>query len=182
MTIEGKKFSALTEQQKADTRDAIRGYKVYTATISPSYSFQQGPSTLTVGKKYIILSLNDGDNFENVGFIDTGMSFVATGTTPTTWTNGTIVLNLTDYVINISEFENTIGTVDVIYDEDNGSGFKVVCDNIDETSIIFTTCNITDRPYIIFAYFEDGEIFINITDLTNNVSFGNEFTLEIRKY
>lgn len=33
MAIEGKKFSELTEQQKADMRDAIRGYKVYSANI-----------------------------------------------------------------------------------------------------------------------------------------------------
>jgi len=31
---DASKFSALTTQQKADTRDAIRGYKVYTALIT----------------------------------------------------------------------------------------------------------------------------------------------------
>ena len=38
MAIEGKKFSELTAQQKADMRDAIRGYKMYSATISLSGS------------------------------------------------------------------------------------------------------------------------------------------------
>lgn len=39
MATIASKFSALTEQQKADTRDAIRGYKVYTAQISQIEEF-----------------------------------------------------------------------------------------------------------------------------------------------
>lgn len=45
--------------------------------------------TLTIGKRYIIDTFVAGDNFTNVGASSnaSGVSFVATGTTPTTWTN-----------------------------------------------------------------------------------------------
>ena len=43
--MEPKKFSELTEQQKADTRDAIRGYKVYTVLFNQILT---GEPTLTV--------------------------------------------------------------------------------------------------------------------------------------
>lgn len=44
---------------------------------------------LTVGKQYQIVSYVSGDSFTNVGAASnaTGVTFVATGTTPTTWTN-----------------------------------------------------------------------------------------------
>ncbi len=51
---------------------------------------------LVVGKTYNIAALQPGDNFANVGYLADGDDFVATGTTPTTWTNSTSVLNVTD--------------------------------------------------------------------------------------
>jgi len=53
--------------------------------------------TLVVGRSYIIYTLNAGDNFTNVGYVSTGVPFVATGTTPTTWANGTEVFG--DYYV-----------------------------------------------------------------------------------
>jgi hypothetical protein len=45
--------------------------------------------TLTVGKHYTIDTFVAGDDFTNIdGTNESGTSFVATGTTPTTWTNG----------------------------------------------------------------------------------------------
>jgi len=44
--------------------------------------------TLTIGKAYIIDTYVSGDDFTNVGGTNvTGNEFIATGTTPTTWTN-----------------------------------------------------------------------------------------------
>lgn len=51
---------------------------------------------LVVGKTYNIAALQLGDNFANVGYVADGTDFVASGTTPTTWTNSTSVLNVTD--------------------------------------------------------------------------------------
>jgi hypothetical protein len=59
--------------------------------------FQQTTSStsglLVVGTQYIINTVEVGDNFTNVGYIGAGVPFIATGTTPTTWTNGTIVVD-----------------------------------------------------------------------------------------
>lgn len=49
--------------------------------------------TLVVGKKYRIHTFVAGDSFTNVGAGSnaTGVDFVATGTTPTTWTNSSVL-------------------------------------------------------------------------------------------
>lgn len=47
---------------------------------------------LIIGTKYKIVTFATGDVFTNVGGTDvTGAVFVATGTTPTTWTNGSVL-------------------------------------------------------------------------------------------
>ncbi len=50
----------------------------------------QKSGQLVAGTRYTIAEYVDGDNFTNVGAPsnETGASFVATGTTPTTWSNG----------------------------------------------------------------------------------------------
>lgn len=45
-------------------------------------------------KKYVILKLETGDNFSNVGYVSEGTPFIATGTTPTNWTNSTVVTDV----------------------------------------------------------------------------------------
>jgi hypothetical protein len=62
-----------------------------TATVS-----SQTSGTLTIGKPYKIVTFVAGDNFTNVGASSnaSGICFVATGTTPTTWSNGSTVHNL----------------------------------------------------------------------------------------
>lgn len=58
----------------------------------------QTSGSLTVGQKYIILDFNAGDDFTNVGAASnaTGVIFTATGTTPTTYTNGSTLSEATD--------------------------------------------------------------------------------------
>lgn len=53
----------------------------------------QTSGTLTIGETYQIETFETGDDFTNVGASSntTGVVFVATGTTPTTWTNGTAI-------------------------------------------------------------------------------------------
>lgn len=49
--------------------------------------------SLVVGQRYIINSYQSADDFTNVGASSnaTGIEFVATGTTPTTWTNSSVI-------------------------------------------------------------------------------------------
>lgn len=52
--------------------------------------------SLVIGARYLITDFNTGDNFTNVGGTNaTGASFIATGTTPTTWSNGSTLYRLT---------------------------------------------------------------------------------------
>ncbi len=57
----------------------------------------QTSGTLTVGHSYKIITYVASDSFTNVGAISNaqGSTWVATGTTPSTWTNGTTVADLT---------------------------------------------------------------------------------------
>ena len=49
---------------------------------------------LIVGRLYTINDFNAGDDFSNVGAVNnSGSSFIATGSTPTNWTNGSVVSN-----------------------------------------------------------------------------------------
>lgn len=53
--------------------------------------------TLTIGKRYQIQTFVTGDNFSNVGATanETGEIFTATETTPTTWANGSTLIEIT---------------------------------------------------------------------------------------
>lgn len=57
----------------------------------------QTSGTLTVGKRYIILDYNPTDNFTGVGAASdaTGVIFIASGTTPMTWSFGSILTEIT---------------------------------------------------------------------------------------
>ena len=82
---------------------------------------------LTVGKRYLIYTLQLGDDFSNVGYILDTPSFIATGTTPLVWTNSTSVQyqNLT-----YSEIFNDTGAV-LSIDENatNGTRLKLTSTN-----------------------------------------------------
>ena len=74
--------------------DAILGVKEYTALLSETgYSATSG--LLIAGQTYYIASYVAGDDFTNVGGTNvTGNTFVASGTTPTAWTNSSILVSV----------------------------------------------------------------------------------------
>jgi len=65
--------------------------------VGPSWNYASGSTqtngTLVVGRKYIIATYNSGDDFTNVGAASnaTGVIFIATGDTPATWTNSSVL-------------------------------------------------------------------------------------------
>lgn len=65
----------------------------------------QTSGNLVVGKKYRIRSFASGDDFTNVGAASnaTGVEFVATGTTPTTWTNSSSLVMLGNILHAVSD-------------------------------------------------------------------------------
>lgn len=76
-------------------------------------SLTEGP--LEIGVEYFIQALEQGDDFTNVGApqIESGIRFIATGTTPTTWTNGTIVINNDLSKMQLDIQLNTTGAVPI---------------------------------------------------------------------
>lgn len=107
---------------KSASVDQLRGYKVYTALLTQSggddpQGIGSGDLPLVVGVTYMINGGFAGDDFTNVGGplityngeFD-GYYFVATGTIPNNWTNGTgLVYNTGAPVVTV--LENTIGNI-----------------------------------------------------------------------
>lgn len=65
--------------------------------------------TLVKGYRYYIKTFNTGDDFVNVGAATnaSGVTFVATGTTPTTWTNGSVLFRVGRVLdLNFAEASN----------------------------------------------------------------------------
>ena len=64
-----------------------------TFNLGESY---QTSGTLVAGQLYIIQQFAAGDNFSNVGAVAnaTGQAFIASGTTPTTWSNGSKIATM----------------------------------------------------------------------------------------
>jgi hypothetical protein len=159
----------LTERRSASvnaetavyTVDELRGYKVYTALLTQSGGdslIEITSGLLTVGVSYNITSSSTGDDFRNVGgplittddeFLET--YFVATGTTPTNWTNETVLGYNTGAPV-VTVLENTIGNIWFIYSADGeyyinsndlftqDKVFTIVTNNIDwyDTGVVPT--------------------------------------------
>lgn len=84
-------------------------YNIFTAKID--LTIEVAYSVLVVGKQYLIQNLQPGDDFTNVGFppMSTAGIFTATGTTPTDWSHGTEVINITDSQLVVNKLQDTIG-------------------------------------------------------------------------
>ena len=93
------------------------GYDVYAATLTQVAGTTAESGPLVVGRPYRISTYVAGDDFSNVanvleGAINTeGCIFEATGTTPTTWANGSI-LDVFQYIETpLILGTNTIGSI-----------------------------------------------------------------------
>lgn len=86
---------SITSDYANGNHTIIDGVKVYKALLTQTINGSDS-GTLVIGKTYNIETLEVGDDFSNVGYTSEGVDFIATGTTPTVWSNGTFVLNITD--------------------------------------------------------------------------------------
>ena len=101
------------------------GYKVYTALLTQSggsvptfINWDDNPTpTLTIGVTYSIFDNTVGLDMTNVGAPNNnvGTYFVATGTTPANWGNGSLIYDTGAPVVTV--LENTIGNIWWIYEE-----------------------------------------------------------------
>jgi len=99
-----------------DITDTVRPYQVYTALLTQNG--EDDPSTITtpqllvIGQTYQISLCGEGDDFTNIGAPSNTQYtwFVATGTTPAVWANGSnLFTNGAAPVATV--LENTIGNI-----------------------------------------------------------------------
>ncbi len=76
-----------------DLHDQLLDLQTFYDKIIPT---NKTSGLLVVGRTYIIASFEAGDDFTNVGATvnNSGISFIATGTTPTTWTHASILTEM----------------------------------------------------------------------------------------
>lgn len=102
-------------------------------SLNYSYVSEATSGSLVVGNTYLIQTLEAGDDFSNVGYISENNHFIATGTTPTTWSNSTVVTTTFDSVHCIPNFgivytsgELVVGAYYIIYELQVGDDFSNV--------------------------------------------------------
>lgn len=92
-------------------------YRVYTALLSQvgDGTSTQNSGVLTIGRRYAIITFEEGDDFTDVANVVSGTinttecQFIATGTTPTSWSNGSTLRDTSAPVATV--LENTIGNI-----------------------------------------------------------------------
>lgn len=112
LTTRVKRLCCAVEQIQ---QSGAGSYKVYTALLTQnggSSVVDVSSGTLTVGVTYTIDVYGNGDDFTNVGAPNNnnGILFVATGTTPNNWSNGTN-LQYNEGAPVVTVLENTIGNI-----------------------------------------------------------------------
>lgn len=133
----------------------IRPYKVYTALLTQS---GDGTSTqitgpLVVGKTYEIVTFETGDDFTNVanvvsGVINTnGCVFIATGTTPTDYSNGSELRDTSAPVATV--LENTLGEQVVWEMVGNGNYITTINDSLINNTYLSITNNMYDVDLVL---------------------------------
>jgi hypothetical protein len=85
--------AGLEPESKAE---GLRGYRAAGNVFPPIAG-----GLLTIGNQYVIISYEAGDDFTNVGAASNavGVEFTATGTTPTDWSNGSLLVTTSSAVI-----------------------------------------------------------------------------------
>ena len=190
-----RKRKLINDQTEPFTLDEMRGYKVFTALLTQSggnVSETIFSGLLTIGVSYLLVGTYAGDDFRNVGgpliVSDNDFNatyFIATGTTPNSWTQGTEISYNTGAPV-ATVLENTIGNVWFTY----GSVGYYYIYNKNQFDTTKTTYTFTYANYLSYftAQFEDGGIIpaLNITTRdssgTNIDSYLFQQPIEIRIY
>jgi hypothetical protein len=106
------KFLNRYKQEITLAETATPKFKVVTGFYYQSNSIYTS-GELVIGQTYYILTYQETDDFSNVGaeVNSSGVTFVATGTTPTDWSNGSELVNVEESKGNLQIFDNTLGTI-----------------------------------------------------------------------
>jgi hypothetical protein len=170
-----KELKFLDRYKKENTLAKAPTYKVVTGFYSQRDS-KYSSGDLVIGQSYYIANYMKTDDFTNVGAAlnEKGQTFVATGTTPTDWSNGTGLINVEESKGALEIFDNTLGTITAEWAD--GLGYLASNELFTERK----TWKTPDVPKgnITLEYGDDSTIYINGVDelLSEGCSF------EIRVY
>ncbi len=150
-------------------------YKVYTALLTQSGgdNSQLGSAfPLTIGVTYFIDDNVGGADFTNVGAPNNniGTYFIATGTTPTSWGDGTLIYNTGAPVVTV--LENTIGNITWMYNNigdytcDLGNAFPINKTIYDKNYQFISPTDIDDEALVFYSNLNVFNIFTSSYDLT----------------
>jgi hypothetical protein len=131
--------------------------------------------SLIIGNEYYITTYQSGDDFINVGALAnvSGETFIATGTTPTDWSNGSSLVNVTLSSPEITiQGTNTLGAITIDWGVPTGGSI---------TSFIKSNSLFTEDKTLIFTngatatYIDDSTIKI-VVGIGNYIS---SFKIEV---
>ena len=141
-------------------RSRVINFREYVLSLDGNMSMAIPPvinSSTIIGNLYKIINYQIGDDFTNVGALvnGDGSTFIATGTTPTTWVNGTQLINLRQALFYNGFNNSTLGSQWPIMldlpstDFDAGrntnlGGFQI---NLDGLIAYLDPCNIDLKSY-----------------------------------
>jgi len=178
--------------QTINGQPVIPPYKVFTALVTQSggdniITINSAP--LTIGVTYTIVSSNGTDDFTNVGAPSNsvGVKFIATGTTPNSWTPGESELEYNTGAPVATVLENTIGNIWLIYND--GGSYSIKSTDLFTANKTFvingTGCNIIgDFCLIKTSIYNTNTIDLVSGDIDSSVN-DNELlntSIEIRVY
>lgn len=162
-------------------------YSVYTALLTQTTPDTYTSGTLVVGETYTLTTFAAGDDFTNVadvqsGTINTnGCVFIATGTTPTDWTNGSTLDSAGNPIATV--LENTLGGAVVWTRQETG----IYAGTLEGVFIDLKTAALIGNTNAAFsnAYrYSDDAVQVVTNDNTLNAADGylNKTPIEIRVY
>lgn len=169
----------------------IKPYKVFTALSTQSgtdsiVSLTSGE--LVIGITYRIKAYTEGDDFTNVGAPNNNVDtyFIATGTTPNTWTNSS-ELNFNEGAPTVIIAENTLGNVWFQFNADGNylvlsEGLFTIGKTFVSIGDLSTCCSSDAFGKAIFnnSTEYDGQCEITTLDSTNTPINGQLYSTPIR--
>jgi hypothetical protein len=151
-------------------QEPIRNYKTYRAILNHTgpldgrniFDFGEG---FIIGETYYIDIFHEGDDFSNIANVidgdifSSGCTFIATGVTPSNWSNNSYLFSEGNFIVSV--LENTTG-IDIIWIDSpfGGEGYyyAIGLDLMNQESIplsslgkVFTTITQTQPPICCYS-------------------------------
>ena len=127
-----------------------------------------------------IASVNS-DNFSNLGYVSNGTVFTATGNIPTTWLNGTIVIDATESAPIPTIMENTIGDIVWTY-VSNGDYTATLSDAFTNNKTLLFYEKGEDVNGNTIRFFKISESVYRVLTVSANDNVFDNSSIEIRVY